>query len=314
MFQASKVIDYLKIAIRNADINYLKAHDFLNFNRVVSETTGEYQKYVVAKHHFCKIKMYDSGFVQFSGSIHKMWNAIQGIKAPNYDKLTKRQKISYKGYNGNQFTINDIIEARNYLQFILCCKPHEMILQNIEFGVNTTLDFHPNQFIKGLLYHNGTMFENKFKRHFAHVLHDRYILKLYNKSSQYGMPTHSLRVELHYKKMEDLKACGIKTFADINTSTLHKAKDLLLKRFDEVVYFDKTIDKNSLTKHEKGLIQKYTNRVYWIDDLKPNHRHREKKKLTQMIQNKSKNLKQHIREDIIRKCVTINQLSKSVCV
>ncbi|WP_046744905.1 PH domain-containing protein [Kordia zhangzhouensis] len=311
MFQASKVIDYIKIAVQNADINYLTTHSFLDFNRVISETTGEYQKYVVAKHHFCQIKVYDSGFVQFSGSIHKMWNSIHGIKAPNYDKLTKRQKSTYKGFNGNQFTIDNIIEIRNYLQFLLGCKPHEMIFQNIEFGVNTTLDFNPNQFIKGLLYHNGTMFENKYNRSFACVPHDRYTLKLYNKSLQYGMPTHSLRVELHYKRMEDLKVCGIKTFADINTSTLSKAKDQLLKRFDEVMYFDKTIDKNSLTKHEKRLILRYANPSYWMDDLQSNHRYREKKKLTEMIQHKSKNLKQQIRESIIQKCVTINRLSKS---
>ncbi len=116
MFHTSKVIDYIKIAIQNADIEYLTSHGFLDFNRIISETTGECQKYIVAKHHFCKIKVYDNGFIQFSGSIHKMRNSIHGIKAPFYDTLTKQQKAKYKGFNGNQFTIDDIFEIRNYLQ------------------------------------------------------------------------------------------------------------------------------------------------------------------------------------------------------
>ncbi len=314
MFQAFKVTDYTKIIIRDIDSNYLKTHAFLDFKRVVSVSTGEYQNFKVAEHHFCKIKVYDSGFIIFSGSIHKMWNSIKGIKAPFYDKLTKQQKEHYKGFNGNQFTINDIFEIREYLKTLFNCEPYQMIFQNIEFGVNANINFNPNKYINGLLFHKGILFEERHKRSFAQVEHQRYFLKIYNKSRQYGMPKDTLRVELKIKRMEEIKHIGIKTFADINTSTLNKAKDLLLKRFDEVMYFDKTIDKNSLTKHEKRLIQKYANPVYWMDDLKPKHRDTPKKKLIEMIQHKSKNLKQQIRESIIQKCVIINQLSKSVCV
>lgn len=314
MFQASKVIDYIKTAIQNANVEYLTSHDFLDFNRVISETTGECQKYIVAKHHFCKIKVYDSGFIQFSGSIHKMWNAIKGIKAPHYEKLTKQQKENYKGFNGNQFTIDNIFEIRNYLQMLFGCKPNEMIIQNIEFGVNTSIHFNPNKYINGLLFHKGILFEEKHNRSFAQVGHQRYLLKIYNKSRQYGMLQNTLRVELKIRKMEEIKQIGIKTFADINTSTLNKAKDLLLNRFDEVVYYDNTINKKNLSKRQKEEINSYSNPRYWIDDLKPQRRDRHKKRLAKIIHNKSKNLKQHIRENIIRKCVTINQLSKTVCV
>jgi hypothetical protein len=110
--------------------------------------------------------------------------------------------------------------------------------------------------------------------------------------------------------MEDLKKCGIRTFADINTNTLNSAKELLLERFEEIVYFDSTVNKKSLSKFQKRQISYYSNPRYWIDDLKPNHRDREKKRLSNMINYNSINLKKIIREDMIQKCVMINQHSK----
>lgn len=50
------------------------------------------------------------------------------------------------------------------------------------------------------------------------------------------MQKHTLRVELKLIASDQFKPLGIKTFADINTSTLKKANELLLRRFDEVVY------------------------------------------------------------------------------
>jgi hypothetical protein len=304
------LIDYVKIKLIDIDVERLLNLSMLDFKFVVSKSTGEVSSLNLAESNFCKIKVYDSGLVLFLGSIHKMWNSLKGIKAPNYQKLSERKKVKYRGFNGNQFTIDNIFEIRDYLQILFGCQPHQMIIQNIEFGVNTTLEFSPNLFNRGLLYHKGTMFESKHKRNFMQVTHNRYLIKLYNKSSQYGMTKHTLRIEVHYNRMEDLKKCGIRTFADINTNTLNSAKELLLERFEEIVYFDSTVNKKSLSKFQKRQISYYSNPRYWIDDLKPNHRDREKKRLSNMINYNSINLKKIIREDMIQKCVMINQHSK----
>jgi len=270
------LIDYVKILLRNIDTEYLC--NILEFNTVVNEWTGELANKKECEYHFCKITIYESGTVLFSGSIHKMYNSIKDIKAPNYKDVK-----NYRGFNGNQFTIDNIIEIREHLQKLFNCLSDQLIFQNIEFGINTTPKFSPQLFIKGLLYHNGKPFEYRYNEHFAQVIHQRYYLKIYNKSKQYKMNEHILRVELKIIKTEDIKNLQIKTFADINTSTLQKAKELLLKRFIEVVYYDNTIAKNNLTKRQKLTLIKYSNPRYWIDSLSKQNRFHHKKKLNKFI-------------------------------
>jgi hypothetical protein len=299
------LIDYVKILFQNIDISRLYNLPFLDFTTDVNLKTGEPSIKKTAVYHYCKIIIYDSGVVLFTGSIHKLYNSLQGIKAPNY----KAQK-QYKGFNGNQFTINNIIEVRNHLEVLFNCGANQMIFQNIEFGINTTPDFNPQLFIKGLLFHHGNLFEYKYKEHFAQVMHQQYLLKIYNKSNQYGIDNHTLRIELKIIKTEFLKQTKIITFEDVTINTLNNAKELLLKSFEEVVYYDYTIKKKRLTRNKKQSLVNYSNPRYWLHILKPQYRDRHKKRLLEITRNNSDNLKAKIKEDIIQKCVIINRLSK----
>ena len=65
------------------------------------------------------------------------------------------------------------------------------------------------------------------------------------------MNENTLRVELKILKTEFLKQTEIRTFENITVLTLNKAKGLLLKVFDEVVYYDYTIVKKNLTERQK---------------------------------------------------------------
>ena len=300
------MIDFTKIALQNIDTNRLYDLPILDFKTEVSEKTGELATKKTADYHFCKVIIYDSGLILFTGSIHKFWNSLHNVKAPNYKDVKQ-----YKGFNGNQFAINDIVEVRQHLEALFNCEPQQMIFQNIEFGINTTPTFNPQLFIKGLLYHNGKPFEFRHKEHFAQAIHQRYYFKIYNKSNQYGMQKHTLRVELKVVKTEDIRCIGIKTFGDIDTLTLTKANELLLKRFDEVVYFDNTITKESLTERQKHTLNNYSNPRYWIDNLTKQKRYKHKNRLQDFILKYSANLHQQIRQNINTKFSIINSLSKS---
>jgi hypothetical protein len=299
------MIDYIKLLLLNIDITRLLLLPYLDFKTDVSKQTGELGTKQIAKYHHCKITIYDTGIVLFSGSIHKLYNSLNNIKAPNYNK----EKL-YKGYNGNQFKLVNILEVRTHLANLFDCQPHQMQFQNIEFGVNAEPVFNPDTFTKGLLYHNGEPFEYRFNNNYTQAIHQRFIFKIYNKGNQYGISTNTLRIELKFRKMKEVHVLGIKTFADINTCTLNKAKRELLKRFDEVVYYDYTINKKSLPSSLKKVLIKYSNPRYWLIKLKSNHRHREKKRLKKIIIDYSENLHSQIRKEIIKKCVIINQLSK----
>lgn len=316
-------MDYVKMYLINIDTERLLNLSVLDFKSEISKSSGDINETVfIAKYNHCEITikknnkedntngMLVNPHVLFTGSIHKMWNEFNRIKAPKY----KEEKV-YKGFNGNQFTIHGIIEVRKHLENLFDCNSNQMIFQNIEFGVNTTPKFSPSQYLKGLLYHKNIPFEFSHFGNYAQAKHQFFIFKIYNKSYQYKMSYSVLRVELKITKMEELKDLGIKRFSDINENTLNKAKSLLLKRFDEVMHYDYTIQKNKLSKNKLLKIKDYSNPRYWIQDLKPIHRDRHKKSLREITLNCSDNIHQQIRDDIIKKCVMNNRLSKnSKCV
>ena len=305
-------IDYIKARLKNLDISKLLESEKLDFKTEYSRSTSEIDttKYR-AKLHFCEITIYESERVMLTGSIHKMHNSIKNIKASNYE-LTKD---TYKGFNGNTFYLDEIIFIRQYLCKILSTTADNIIFENIEFGINCNVSFDPKIFITALLFQYGKKFEFRYDENYAEVRHSRYKIKIYNKSNQYGMPNKTLRVELKITKSIELKKLGIKTFADINTKTLTTAQELLLKKFDEVVYFDPTIRKKELRTKDKALIKLFRDVRYWLEDLKPNHRQRPLKKLQHITTVNSDNLHAQIKAEIIKKCVIINRPQQSsICV
>ena len=300
------MIDYIKILLLNVDVDRLLNLSFLDFKIEVSENTGELSTKKTAEYHFCKITIYDTGIILFTGSIHKLFNSLIGIKAPNYNNIK-----TYKGFNGNQFALKNIIEVRTHLEDLFECEPQQMIFQNIELGVNTTPGFNPKLYIKGLLYHKNKLFEYRYNGNLAQAQHQRLIFKIYNKSDQYGMSKNVLRIELKIMKTAELKTIGLRTFADVNHCIIDKAKQMLLNRFDEVMHYDYTINKKGLTKVQNQLLKSYSNPRYWINDLEPKYRDRHKKRLKEITIQYSKNLHQQLRKDIIKKCVMINRNSES---
>ena len=303
------MIDYIKLKIQNIDINTLLDNRQLDFVTEVSESTGEASKKRIATFNYCKITVYDTGIVIFQGSIHKFFNSIKGIKAPNYNKE------NYKGFNGNDFTLNNILEVKKVLSNLFDCKPQQMVFQNIEYGINCNMkmysNFNINLLINGLLYHKAIYFEHKFKRGYAEVKHQRYRIKIYNKGKQYKMKEPVIRLEISINKMEEIKGVKINSFNDINSNTLNTLNKLLLKRLDEVLHYDYTIKKKELSKTHKRLINLYSNSVYWLQTLQPNERYRHKENLKRITKKHSDNTFDIIKKEIIKKCSILNRLQET---
>jgi hypothetical protein len=293
--------------ISGVDENELLNSERLDFITEVSTSTGEFSSKAIANYHFCKIKVFSSGRVCFSGSIHKMSNSLKGIKAPNFC-----ESINYKGFNGNLFTIDHVIEARNHICDLIGCDASQMIFENLEIGVNTTPNLDPQEYLKGLLYHRNKPFEYKYNNNFAQAIHQRLVFKIYNKSHQYGMNYNVLRVELKIMKSIEMESLGIRTFADINQHSLDKAKDMLLRRFNEVMHYDYTIDKLQLSNVQKNRLKNYSNPRYWINELKPNERYRHKIRLAEITGNCSQELHNQIASNIEEKCSRINRQTNQV--
>lgn len=289
-------LDYVKLSLTNINTDRLLRLDGLDFIEKHSKTTGEiFSDVSNADYNHCEIKIiYPKGgepFVQFSGSIHKMWNEVRGIKAPNYKPNKK-----YNGYNGNYFTYTEFCNARIHLAELFQCDPKQMVFHSIELGMNIQVPFLVQDYLKGLLYHKNIEFEHKHNKGYFIAKHSNYAMKLYNKSAQYNMQGNVIRIETKIIKMRELKrkALNIQTLADINEYTLNKAVNMLIKRFDEIMHFDYTIDKKTLLEVDKRKLTNYSNIVYWMDT--PAHRRdRLKKYLKNIINNHSENLSEQIK-------------------
>ncbi|MCK0146845.1 hypothetical protein MWU78_14400 [Arenibacter sp. F26102] len=299
--------DYVKIEVQHPDLNYIENQSGLEFDSLLNHSTGEISGRKIAEHHFCKITIYESGAVYFSGSVHKLWNSLNGVNGPNQRDFGQNR---LRGFNGNQFSLMDFYSVQEHLESLFNCSASQMIIKNIEFGVNINTSFDPDIFIKGLLYHMGVPFEFRYRGSYAQAIHQRFIAKIYNKSKQYGLKEHTLRIEIKVVKTREIVSTGIITMADIRPETMESASNLLLKRFDEVVHYDYTINKELLSKHQKRLITDYSNPRYWME-LKPNFRNRHKKRLEEITAKFSDNILLEIRQGIIEKCSINNRTLKT---
>ena len=296
------MIDYTKLKLIGVDIQKLLNHHNLEFIRSVSEKTGLLDNKTICQYHKCKISVYDSGTVMFSGSIHKFYNSITGIEAPNKDP---------KGYNGNQFYYHEIDFVREHLVYLFEVPPEQMQIQNIEYGLNLTTSFNPQNFIKGLLLFKVTPFEFRYNEYYAQSVYEQYKIKIYNKSNQYDMPLNTLRFEIKVLRMtKQDKDVGISNMSDITLDTLKKAKTYLIEQLETVLYYDNTIDKKNLSKKQKNKLKEYSNRRFW-QNLTRQQRTKEKKKFDKIIKYHSDNLKAELLDIMNKKRLQFNRLFKT---
>jgi len=120
-------------------------------------------------------------------------------------------------------------------------------------------------------------------------------VKSYDKAAQYGIPREVFRFEIKYRKMAILKTVGIEFLSDLlDTSKLNRCKELMLKRWDQILMIDPTIDELNLTQNERSNLKDYRSVEWWFG-LKSNHRDRHKKRYYQIETNHSKHLKTELR-------------------
>lgn len=236
--------DFIKIKVVGISIERLLNHPQLDFNCDYSKTTTEINdSKLVSQYRFGHITIHKNKkglyHVIFTGSVHKLWNDLNGVVAPVSDFK------NYKGFNGNCFNEEALITVKEHLCQLFDCEESQMVFQNIELGINVVVPFDPKLFIKGLLFHNGTMFEFRYQNNYAQAIHQQYIVKVYNKSQQYGMKGNILRFELKYLKMIALKRFGLVTMKDLTVETLAQVSNRVVECLDEIVYYDYTLKKNT---------------------------------------------------------------------
>lgn len=260
----SQLIDFIKIIIKNLNPAILEANPLLDFYDNINLSTGEIkttnrtgQKITPYKNAFyngLEFKIYETGLIILSGSLHKYWNS--------------------GAHNYNDFNLEAFICVLNDLKHKFNITPEQCILKCLEVGINIIPPIPTNLFLDYCFLHKTKPFEyqkNSDEGKYKQVQHSQYIIKIYNKALHYiskgfDIKGEIMRFEIKYTKMQKLNERGIYNLQDLANYGLHNFKDELLNEFNNILFYDNTIQSNSRS------ISHYKNPLYWIELLcnKPN--------------------------------------------
>jgi hypothetical protein len=259
LLKDSQLIDFIKIIIKELNPAILEANPLLEFFDNINLSTGEIkttnrtgQQITPFKNAFYKsleFKIYDTGLTTLSGSLHKYWNS--------------------GAHNYNDFNLETFLGVLTDLKHKFNISPEQCILKCLEIGVNIIPPIPTNPFLDYCFLHKTKPFEyqkNSDEGKYKQVQHSQYIIKIYNKALHYRskgfeIDTEILRFEIKYTKMQKLNERGIYNLQDLANYGLHNFKDELLKEFNNILYYDNTIQSKSQS------ILYYKNALYWIELL-----------------------------------------------
>ena len=253
------MVDFTKIIIQDLNPSILEANPLLDFYDNINLKTGELKTvnrhgnkitpYKNAFYNGLEFRIYDSGTVTLSGSLHKYWNN----GAHNYNDFNFE---AFKGVLRELNTTFNIV-AEN------------CILKCLEIGVNIVPPIPTNEILEYCFLHKTKPFEyqkNSDEGKYKQVQHSQYIIKIYNKALHYkknfaDIETEIMRFEIKYTKMQKLNERGIYNLNDLLNFGLHDFKSELLNEFNNILFFDNTIQSKSKS------LPNYKNPIYWLELL-----------------------------------------------
>lgn len=307
------MIDYLKISTKDFDHRSLLRHPLLNFNGWTNIETLEVKlnefgsKRYVSNYHGLKFIVYENVSGEFTlcieGSIHKFYN--NGV------------------HNFNDFTYSNTVEVIDRLASLFTLSMDSCRINRIEIGVNIMPPVKTEKVLKGPLSHQNKRFKSISydDAEYFQVMHDNFIIKVYDKAKQYRakdhiIPNEILRIELNYRKMEDLinllNSKGIIdrdyiVLSDLrNIDALNAFGELLIKKWNEILFYDFTISKTNLSKHQQRKLDVWQNINQW-EGFKKQKRSKQKSLLQKITLNHSQQLQLQVSNLIQEKLETLIQ-------
>jgi hypothetical protein len=247
-------IDFIKCTVINLHKDKILNNPILNFISLVNEVTGEVKNKRFAYYKNIKILVTDSGYIEFSGSIHAYFNEGK--------------------HNYNDFTFERFNYALNRIYEDLGISPSNLYIQNLEFGVNIKPPIQTKRILEHCYIHKrhiiSKVLNNKEGQYIQAEHKGNYILKIYDKAKQYkqfnfgNMPLNEvIRIEVKQIRWGKYRDLGIFTLEDFNNYDKSIFINDLLTKWNEVVFYDPE-------RSNPNFMDKYMNLNFWISLLERN--------------------------------------------
>ncbi|MFC2102607.1 hypothetical protein ACFLS7_06390 [Bacteroidota bacterium] len=241
----------MKFNVLNPNIPKIRSNPLLEWEQLTNESTGEIKEQT-AYYHEMKFVIKNDKYLRVSGSLHKHWNSLQtGVK-----------------HNYNDFGFSSMVNTVMGFCSTFEINPSSCKLENIEFGVNITPNIPSEEILQSCIDHKGKPFTHQYSdsKNFRECIHQRYIIKIYNKAIQYNRLVNILRFEIKTMKMAHLKSIGIKTLEDIlNHDKLKMLGDNLLATFNDILFYNFAIDLDQIPERDRTLLSLGISPRYWLD-------------------------------------------------
>ena len=293
------MIDFIKLKVNRPNIIAVRNNTLLAWDQTANEGTGEVKE-LTAEYYGIKLAITANKYLEISGSLHKHLNAIRGNGLQNY----------------NDFNYSDLSQVVQSLCLAFELDPEQCKLENIEYGVNIICPVEANKVIQAAINHRGQPFTREYgeKKRFRECIHQRYIVKIYNKGLQYDRPENILRFELKILKMEQLKGTGLNTLEDITKPEILTALGKELREnFAEILFYGLDINLNNLNTRDRLVLSEGRNAQYWTD-LKKENRNVYKKRRERFIalvqKHSSFNISEMIGQKILEKWIELLGVKK----
>lgn len=235
----------------------------IDFRTYLSTKTGLMSDYPMHGKYFNMDVRIAKTMACVSGSLHKFFNLYLDGDEHNHNDFD---------YTDN---INVIDEIAQYLEI----NPEQTKVTNLEFGFNILVDKDPKYIIDQnvLMYRLSSHSKNlKFsgKGDLKEFEMTDYRIKVYNKSKQYKINNHILRIEIKISMKRILERFGIYTINDLkDKSKLLTLFAFFLKQVQNLLIIDNFNDNHRIPTKIKDKLNKYTNPTYWETNFlnKPDH-------------------------------------------
>lgn len=241
------MIDGIKLELKNPDFAHqIRLNPNFDFINEVNEKTGVIEDCKTAKYKNITIRVFNSGLVLITGSLHKFKN--NGVH--NYD----------------DFNFNEVIVMIDEMQKLFEFDLNKVKIDNLEFGVNITPPIPTKEVLKHLVCHKREPFKQITypNSDYRECKHQQFIIKIYDKAKQYNQTEQILRVEVKCFKMGELNRIGIYYLSDLlNIDVYPVLGQMLTETWDEILYIDHTVNTNNLTLKQRENFKNWRNPLYW---------------------------------------------------
>jgi len=283
-------MDGCKLYVNTPYQNWLNNKN-LDFLGEVNYTTGELLQ------DFLKCK-YKGQFL----SINKGKNGIHCNMRGSLATFYNGGKHNFFDYSYDKF-----LETLPILENELGIIPSNTFFRNFEFAVIFQSPVKSNVLWDYMKYHKYGKLSNIVKNGKVvgvQIVHQRFILKFYDKELQYtGKHSNIIKYEIVIKKMIEVEEVGLKTLEDLkNPFIWFCLSKKLIEKWNEIIVVDENIDYKAMGNYEQKKFLNFKDANYW-NNLKSTTDDRLYLENLNSKYQKETNIKDIINNLIVEKCI-----------